>query len=281
MRGMLPPSDFPGVESDPSHRRPFAAKRRYTQWGVVLGIIGGLWLLNFTLGLVLGGGNFWVHLPTLLVAVALGLCSAYLLRGPKVPKSSLPNRGAVFARRSMPLRMPMRMPTAQSAQLVTHAANDLQQARGGAALVAYRRLEATVSHYYPMDTHVHFQRALASIGFNMATLNSPRLGYVPTNDGTSLEVFRDWIIHGQLAYDVDSTTRGRVRETGSIQLNSEVVTDRHGQVSLVDRETDTRAVEVSFWSNSWRMSAALPLHVAADARRLVDEFNAHMESAPN
>ncbi len=265
---------FPGSEPQPSQRRRFAASRQYKVPGIVLAVFSGVGLLNVLLAVITTGGDPRGLIRFIFPITVFGLASIYLLRGPKMPPAAHP-----FDQLASRVRgMAAPMLTEQTAELITQITRHLQQVQGGAALVVYRRLESTVQRYYPHDAQLQLSRALESINFDMSTLNSPRLGYLPTNDGPALEVFRDWIVHGEVAHDVEPSTHGRVSETGSVQIHSEIVTDRKGQVSLVDKEVDNRATEVLFTSDSWQLNVAMPPGVADEAQRIIREFNDQNES---
>jgi hypothetical protein len=81
----------------------------------------------------------------------------------------------------------------------------------GPAAVAYWNLRATAERLYRQEAQARVGEAIASIGLEAKSLESPQIGVIPSLGGRSqVEVFRDWIIYGQEAHDVDATTRGQV-----------------------------------------------------------------------
>lgn len=154
------------------------------------------------------------------------------------------------------------------------AISALAHARGGGArVVAYRNLEATAHRFHPQDAPAHVNAALASIGFDRRVLDSPRYGMVPARKGGVVEVFRDWIIYGQEAHDVDATTRGHVYVDGSIQVSSAV----NQKNRVVSTTHDLRTAELQLTSSTWAMGVPIHPDHANEARRLIDRLAIHVE----
>lgn len=149
---------------------------------------------------------------------------------------------------------------------------------GGAALVAYRNLEATVRQRHPRDAEKQLSAALSSIEFDLRAIDSPVIGYVATVDGGYVEVFRDWVVLGQTAHDVEPSTRGDVYMDGSVQVTSTAVTDAKGRERVLKEEHDLRTAHLQFTSASWRMGAAIPPDTVNQARMLVAQVGAHATS---
>lgn len=134
----------------------------------------------------------------------------------------------------------------------------LAGARGGAAVVAYRNLERTVSKEHGRrEGPAVLSSMLASIKFDPSRLESPALGGVLARSGPKVEVFRDWVIRGQEAYDVDPTTSAKVVCSGS---------------QLQDR--DNRKAELQIVSASWAMRVPIFPDRANEARFVADQLNA-------
>ena len=138
------------------------------------------------------------------------------------------------------------------------AAAVLEGARGGAAVVAYRNLEKTVrKEYGRQEGPAALSSLLASIDFDQSKLDSPALGEVIARSGPDVEVYRDWVIRGQEAHDVDPTTSAKVVCSGR---------------QLQDR--DNRKAELQIVSASWSMRVPIFPDRANDARFVADQLNA-------
>lgn len=143
------------------------------------------------------------------------------------------------------------------------AAAVLRDARGGAAVVAYRNLEKTVrKEHGRSERPAVLAAALASIKFDRSRLESPLLGEVSAKSGPDVEVYRDWVICGQEAHDVDATTWAKVLTSGR---------------EFKDR--DTRTAELQIVSASWSMRVPIYPHSANGARFVADQLNAITRSS--
>ncbi len=141
---------------------------------------------------------------------------------------------------------------------VEPAAAVLADARGGTAVVAYRNLEKTVRKQHGRQEGPDvLSSTLASINFDRSRLDSPRLGEVIAKSGPDVEVYRDWVIRGQEAHDVDPTTSAKVVCSGR---------------QLQDR--DNRKAELQIVSASWSMRVPISPDRANDARFVADQLNA-------
>jgi hypothetical protein len=83
---------------------------------------------------------------------------------------------------------------------------------------------------------------------------------------TPIEIYKNWIISGQTAFDVDVSTRGEVSVEGNIQIDAK------------GNKHDLRKAFVHFVSTNW--SHTFPLHVeqVSDARRIVGQLSAVIEA---
>lgn len=257
----------PATEPVPPRRRPFAAKRRHRGWGIGLGVFGAFGLYGFLRDML--GGTTGETDPVVGVLISLGCIAltVYLLRGPD-PSSETRRLHQVGPRPEV----------AVASAEVADAAAALQAAMGGAALVAYRNLEATVRQRHPRDAEKQLSAALSSIEFDLRAIDSPVIGYVATVDGGYVEVFRDWVVLGQTAHDVEPSTRGDVYMDGSVQVTSTAVTDAKGRERVLKEEHDLRTAHLQFTSASWRMGAAIPPDTVNQARMLVAQVGAHATS---
>src|SRR5690606_15749227 len=115
----------------------------------------------------------------------------------------------------------------------------------------------------------------AEIGFNIEAASSPRFGYLPTmTPGLFVEVFRDWVIFGNQAHDVDASTSGHVHVDGSIQVSSGV--DSRGRA--VQYQHDTRRAEIQFVSAHGTLSAPIHPDSVMEAKKLIAQLEAHVSS---
>jgi hypothetical protein len=225
-----------GEGQSPPTRRRFAAKYHHRRWGVALAIIGGLFILGTA------GGAGYPIIGLILVGIAV-----YLLRGQGTDPKVLQGKAA-------------RMDQASGAlQDAVHAG------QRGAAVVAYRNLQAAAQKEHPKEAQAKVDEALASIGVDPKSFESPQIGAVPSLNGNQVEVFRDWIICGQEAHDVDANTRGDVHVDGSVQ-----VVDK--------KQVDTRTAQLQFVSTTWSMSVAIPPDKANQARMMVAQLAATVDS---
>jgi hypothetical protein len=250
-----------GEGEPPKTRRTFAAKYHHRGWGVALAIVGVLFIL-----IGLGAGVGWV------IAGLIPLAgSVYLLRGqgadPKVAARKAAKEAELAERKAAQM--------AQATQALKRAVQDGQR---GVAAVAYRNLCATAEREYPQEAHAKVAEALTSVGVDATSLESPRIGVVPSLPSPGqVEVFRDWIIYGQEAHDVDPTTRGDVHIDGSVQVTSAVVPN--GKKSQVQNtQVDTRTAQLQFVSSSWAMGVPIHPDQANAARLVVAQLAAHVES---
>ncbi len=134
----------------------------------------------------------------------------------------------------------------------------LRDARGGAAVVAYRNLEKTAKKQHgAAEAPAVLSAMLTSIKFNPSRLESPQLGKVRARSGAAVEVCRDWVIRGQEAHDVDATTSAKPVTSGR-KL----------------KERDTRTAELQFVAASWSMRVPIRPDDATDARFVADRLNA-------
>lgn len=220
---------------------------------VVLGAVGLLGSLN--------AGS----LSTVVGAVLFLVFGVYLLRGQGVDPRIAEVRAAAAERREAI--------AAGEVELATHS---LATAEGrGATVVAYRNLGEVIRRHYPQEAPERFSHALSGIRFDPARLNSRVLGAIPSLHGGVVEVFADWIIYGQQAFDVDPTTRGNVYLDGSVQTVALSVQGVRGTQTYAQ---DERRAELQFVSAIWSMSAPIhPDHVN-DARRLISQLAVTVEA---
>jgi len=167
---------------------------------------------------------------------------------------------------------------AERQQALREAADRLLAASGkGAGLVAYRNLEATIKRLYPHAPANYFEDVLTAIGFDRAAIASPRLGFLSVPGKRGFEIFRDYVVHGEVAYDYDETTRAEVFTDGTFQWVQRVEYKK-GVAHTVNEPFDTRTAHVQFTSTSWGMNAPIRVYDVPTARQLVSQVTAHVET---
>jgi hypothetical protein len=252
---------------NPAARRPFASKYAHRGWGIALAIIGGLTFLGgFS---ALASSTPSSSITSFIFGLAIAALGVYLLRGQGV-NPAIAERKAVEAQRQASL----------AAESLDQAKAALAAAGTGAlALVAYRNLEQTAKQWDPANVQGRMNQIFGEIGFDPSSVSrTPRFGTVNAVGGGAIEVFRDWIIFGQEAHDVDLTTRGQVFVDGSIQMTSAVVTQKNGKSQVVNQQHDMRTAQLQFTSSTWSMSVAILPDQANEARRLIDQLATHVDS---
>lgn len=260
-------SDAPNI---PPRRRPFAAKYAHRGWGIGLGIFGALAIISGfgSIPAAVAGTTSGSPLGSILLGLASLAVAVYLLRGQGENPAAAAKKAAAAQRQS-----------ARSAADMNEATAALgAAAAGGAAVVAFRNLEATATSTHGRDASAKTAEALSAVGFNPAVLDSPRFGVIPAVGGGMVEVYRDWVIFGQETHDVDATTRGQVFADGSIQVTSAVITDKRKKSQVVNQEHDLRTATLQITSAMWSMSIPIDPNHTNDARRMVDQLAAHVES---
>jgi hypothetical protein len=164
------------------------------------------------------------------------------------------------------------------AEELSQSAAALAGVTGGAAIVAYRNLEATAKRLYPQGSEERLSSALTSIDFDIAVISSPRFGCLKVLAREDVEVFRDYIVCGQTAHDVDETTRGQVYTDGAVQVSQRAVIGKGGQVSSVTERHDLRSAHIQFTSTSWALQLPIQPDDVPAARQYVEQLAAHVET---
>lgn len=149
---------------------------------------------------------------------------------------------------------------------------------GGAAVLAYRELETLAKRYYPDNAGDKVAEAIAEAEFDRSRFASPRYGVVTVVTGGALEIFRDWVIFGKEAHDIEPTTRADVYTDGSIQVSTVVVQDRKGRDRVVNQEHDMRTAHLQLTSSSWSMSVPISPDTVNEVRRYAAQLNGHVET---
>jgi hypothetical protein len=119
------------------------------------------------------------------------------------------------------------------------------------------------------DHASQFEQILTDIKFDRSTIQSEHIGSLSGPgmlNKTPIEIYKNWIISGQTAFDVDVSTRGEVSVEGNIQIDAK------------GNKHDLRKAFVHFVSTNW--SHTFPLHVeqVSDARRIVGQLSAVIEA---
>lgn len=226
-------------------RPPFAARYKYAGWGITLIILGALCLPAIVaredgIGVVLLG-------------VGLIVWGIYLLRGVGAPPTAAERQAmaeaALIAQRQHDYEQAVRQLT--SAKEVGRAAT----------FIAYRDAYAMAQRWYPGAEMAIIPQILALAKVDRASLQSHHVGNIVTITGEYIEVFDDWIIWGRSGYDVDASTRGNVYVD---------------QPSGPDNISYT--AQVSIASSSWSLSTQIHQAAVYEARRILDQLSAHIET---
>jgi hypothetical protein len=81
-----------------------------------------------------------------------------------------------------------------------------------------------------------------------------------------VEVYKNWIISGQNAFDVDVSTRGEVHVEGNVQVDAK------------GKKHDMRKANIHFASTNWSHTFPINVEQVSDARRIVTQLSAVIES---
>lgn len=145
----------------------------------------------------------------------------------------------------------------------------LSSAAGGQLVVEYRNLENLLNSTKLPNSRERFEEILDEISFDKSKIQSVEIGVIPKIsflNNHPIEIYKDWIIWGQTAYDVDSSTRGEVHVDGSIQIDAK------------NKKHDMRTANIQFVSTGWSHSFRIGPDQANDARRLVAQLAAITDS---
>jgi hypothetical protein len=260
------PASAPGVGTA---RLPFAAKYVHRGWGFGLAIFGGLSVIvGFSeIGAALRHEPEANPVGTILMGLVMVAIGVYLLRGRGVNPAKA-QRVVVAQQRHAVL----------VAQSVEQASSALAAAApGGQALVAYRNLESTVQRFYKENAPARFEYELQQIEFDKSTIASPRFGYVASLASGAVEIFRDWVVFGQEAHNIDATTRGTVFTDGSVQVTSTVVLDKKSRQQVVSQQHDLRTAQLQLTSATWSLSTPIDPDKVNEARVLLAQLATHIE----
>lgn len=224
-----------------NQKRRFAAKYR-SKWQGWLALVFGI--TSTTNGEIYGP----------ILGIPLVVLGIYLLRGQGLSPKSIE-------------RSKKKADKLQSK--IDSATRDLETAQGGKAVVAYRNLEEVLKSTKMPDYQNTLEKILQDIKFDRSKLNSDRIGIISgpgVLNRNQVEVFKDWIINGQSAFDVEPSTRGEVHVEGNVQL------DQKGN------KHDMRTASIQFVSSSWSRTFPINLNDVTEARRIVAQLSVFTDS---
>ena len=224
-----------------NQKRRFAAKYR-SRWQGWLALVFGI--TSTTNGEIYGP----------ILGVPLVVFGIYLLRGQGLSPKSIE-------------RAKKKADKLQSK--IDAATRDLETAQGGQAVVAYRNLEEVLKSTKLPDYQNTLERILQDIKFDKSKLNSDRIGIISGPgiiNRNQVEVFKDWVIYGQSAFDIEPSTRGEVHVEGNVQL------DQKGN------KHDMRTASMQFVSSSWSKTFPINLNGVTEARRIVAQLSVVTDS---
>jgi hypothetical protein len=151
---------------------------------------------------------------------------------------------------------------------IEHATSRLASAKGGAAVVAYRRLESLIKNTKTADAQARFDAILAAIKFDPTSIESKFIGSIPRAGSwkiVNVEIYKDWIISLDESFDVDISTRAEVHVDGSITYDAK------------NNKIDNRTATIQFVSTDWSTSFGISPDRADDARRMASQLMAVIE----
>ena len=175
--------------------KKFAAKYKYKWQG---------WLV-ISLGLLIASSAPPV---SLIVGLPLIFFGIYLLRGEGFSPKNLE-------------RAQKKADKLQSK--IDDATRQLENSSGGRAVVAYRNLESILKSTKLPDYPQQFNDILVKINFDKSSIQSDFIGQLAgpsVLNRSPIEVYKNWIICGQTAFDVDVSTRGEVHVEGNVQIDA-------------------------------------------------------------
>jgi hypothetical protein len=152
---------------------------------------------------------------------------------------------------------------------IDQATRDLENASGGKAVVAYRNLENILKSTKLPDHADQFNNILSEIKFDKATIQSAHIGTLSGPsilNKTPIEVYKNWIISGQTAFDVDVSTRGEVNVEGNVQIDAK------------GKKHDLRTATIHFASTDWAHTFPFNLEQVSEARKIVSQLSAVIDS---
>ena len=220
-----------------SDSRPFASKYKYKWQGWVLILLGLAWL---------GSGE----VALTIVGVVLIVIGIFFIRGTEMSPKAIE-------------RSKKRADKLQGK--IEEAKNALASSSGGRAVVAYRNLENILKSTKAPDWNQQLDEILASINFDKNSIKSDHIGTIAGHgvlNKTQIEVYKNWIIAGQYAYDVDVSTRGEVNVEGNVTVDAK------------GNKRDMRTASVNFVSTDWSHTFPFSVNQVTEARRIVAQLNA-------
>ena len=131
--------------------------------------------------------------------------------------------------------------------------------------MAYRNLESLLKSTKAPDWSQQLDQILTEINFNRSSIQSDHIGTISGPgmlNRVPIEVYKNWIIVGQISYDVDVSTRGEVNVEGNVQIDSK------------GKKHDMRTASVNFVSTDWSHTFPFNLDQVTEARRIVAQLGA-------
>jgi hypothetical protein len=220
-----------------SESRPFASKYKYKWQGWTAVAFGVIWVSSGEIALTILG--------VLLLAAGI-----FFLRGTEMsPKAIERSQKKADKLKSK----------------IDEAKSSLASASGGKAVVAYRNLESLLKSTKAPDWSQQLDQILTEINFNRSSIQSDHIGTISGPgmlNRVPIEVYKNWIIVGQISYDVDVSTRGEVNVEGNVQIDSK------------GKKHDMRTASVNFVSTDWSHTFPFNLDQVTEARRIVAQLGA-------
>lgn len=160
----------------------------------------------------------------------------------------------------------------QAESAIQYALTKLEKASGVQAAMAYEDLVEIVNKSQ-MNSSEKLSELLKSINFDKSRVESRFLGSIANLGAplfksakkSTIRIYEDWVIAGELGFNFDVSTRGSVTVDGSIQL------DKNNK--KVDMRTATLQLATQDWSHAFKIFP----DQADEARRILNQLLAIVE----
>jgi hypothetical protein len=170
---------------------------------------------------------------------------------------------------------------ATAAQTYGQAIQSLQAAamgrRRGDALVAWRSAASWADEAYGPDGVGKLGAALDAMAFDRGLATSPAITVIPTLGGAPVEIFNDFIVYGNQAFDSAQHSRLEVFTDGQIQVTMVNVV-KNGKVKAVKQTHDLRTADIQYTSPTGSLRARFHPDLANDVRRFAAQYNSYVET---
>jgi hypothetical protein len=147
--------------------------------------------------------------------------------------------------------------------------------RRGESLVAWRQAALDADEAFGPDGVPKMQTALAAMDFDRSLATSTAITFLRTTP--IFEVFNDFIVYGNQAFDSVPQSKLEVFVDGQIQVTMVNVV-KHGKVKAVKQTHDMRTATIQYTSPTGSLRVAFAPNLADDVRRFAAQYNSHVET---